>query len=153
MAQSFEVTEKVVNGKTHQTAIVKSYNTSFVETATAVDASGADDTLVFLAGRATKDLRRVDEDYAAVVAAMNAASAGYDKSGVSLTVKAAPGDTVENTTPYAQMFAKSDVVEFFANPNDAADSFVITQTGANNQERSVWLVDDLYSAIKTDFNL
>ena len=69
MAQSIEVTEKVVNGKTHGTPVTKSINTLYIKSFSGVDAAGTDDTEIFLRGRATKDLRRVDENYAAVLAA------------------------------------------------------------------------------------
>ena len=153
MAQSFEVTEKVVNGKTHATAITKSYNSAFVDRFVGVDASGTDDTEVFLKGRATKDLRRVNENYAAVLAAMNAAPTTDIEKAISLTVKAKQGDLEERITPYLQGFGKLSIVEYYADPNDANDSIVITAKGKNDMERQVWTVDDTYAAIKAKWLL
>jgi hypothetical protein len=153
MAQSFEVTEKVVNGKTHGTALTKSYNSAYVENFKGVDASGTDDTEVFLKGRATKDLRRVDENYAAVLAAMNAAPTTTIEKSISLTVKAKQGDLEANIVPFLKGFGKSTIVEYFADPNDAADSIVITAEGKNDMERAVWTVDETYAAIKAKFLL
>lgn len=153
MAQSLEVTEKVVNGFTHPTAITKSYNSAFVETFRGVDAAGDDDTEIFLRGRATKDLRRVDENYAAVLAAANGVTTTAIETALSLTVKAAPGDLEADITPYLQGFPKNQVVEFYADPNDANDSIVITARGKNGLERDVWTVDEAYAAIKANWLL
>lgn len=148
MAQSLEVTEKEVNGKVLGTPITKSYNSDYVDRFRGVDATGTDDTEIFLKGRATKDLRRVDENYAAVLAAMNGATTTQVEKSISLTVKKEEGDIEANVTPYLQGFAKVRVVEFYADPNDAADSIVITARGKNDMERQVWTVDEDYATIK-----
>lgn len=148
MAQAIEVTEKAVNGKTHQTAITKSYNTALIETVNNLTVVGGDDAEVFLGGRATKDVRTTNEDQATIDLLMNAAPTTDIEKGLLLTVKAKDGQLESNTTPYVKIFGKAQVVEFFADPNDATDSFVITRYGKNNAERSVYLVDETYAAIK-----
>ena len=150
MAQSLEVTETINNGKTYSTEITKSYNSRFVKRARGVAVGSDNFTEVFMKGRATKDLRRVRQDYATVLAAINGLEQtllGNDRV-MSLTVKARGGDLESNITPYLQMFPKNDVVEFYADPNDSGDSIVITQAGKNNQERQVWTVDEDYAGVK-----
>ena len=148
MAQSLEVTETINNGSTHSSAITKSYNSDFVERFRGVDAAGDDDTEIFMKGRATKDLRRVSENYAAVLAAMNGATTTQVEKSISLTVKKEEGDLESNVTPFLQGFAKVRVVEFYEDPQDYGDSIVITARGKNDQERQVWTVDEDYAAVK-----
>ena len=153
MAQALEVTEKEVNGTVHATAIVKSINSDFVEYFRGVDASGTDDSEIFLKGRATKDLRRVDENYAAVLAVMNGATTTQVEKAVSLTVKKREGQIESEVSPYLQGFAKVKVVEFYEDPNVSGDSIVITSRGKNDMERDVWYVSESYDAIKASWLL
>ena len=153
MAQSFEVTEKINNGKTLATPLTKSYNTQYVERARGVDATGTDDTEIFLAGRNTKDLRRVDENYATVLAAMNAPVTTDIEKGLSLTVKYKQGDLPENVTPYLQIFGKHEIVEYFADPNNPTDTVIIVATGETNIEREVYFVDEEYPDVKAKWLL
>lgn len=151
MAQSLEVTETINNGSTHSSAITKSYNSDFVERFRGVDAAGDDDTEIFMKGRATKDLRRVSENYAAVLAAANFAATDPTtaiETTLSLTVKKEEGDLESNVTPFLQGFSKVRVVEFYEDPQDSGDSIVITARGKNDQERQVWTVDEDYAAVK-----
>lgn len=153
MAQVIEVTEKSVNGKTHKTPITKYYNTGLIENTNAVDASGTNDCEIFLAGRATKDIRRVDETQAQILALINTPPTTDVEKGVSLTVKARGGQLESNTTPYVRTFGKTSIIEFFADPNDSGDSFVVTRYGKNNAERQIWLVDDIATDIRDKFLL
>ena len=153
MAQSIEVTEKVVNGKTLGTPLVKSLNTSYIERTQAVDASGTNDTEIFLGGRNTKDLRRVDETQAAVLAAMNAAPTTDIETGLSVTVKKKEGDLEERITPYLLTIAKSQIVEYYADPNDDTDSIIIVAVNDNSAERTIYTVDDTYAALKAKWLL
>jgi len=152
MAQSIEVTEKVVNGKTHTTPVTKSYIVDNIESHQGVDSTGTDDTLIFLKGRGTKDLRRVDENYAAVLVAINTAPAANVEKTISLTVKAKQGDLESNITPYLKGFQKNQIVEFQADPNDANDSIITIKTGENNIERIVYTVDETYASIKASYD-
>lgn len=153
MAQSIEVTEKEVNGRTNSSPITKSINTDYIESFRGVDASGTDDTEIFLKGRATKDLRRVNENYAAVAAAAIVVSTSVKDLIVSLTVKKKSGDIEANVTPYLTGIPKHTIVEYFADPNDATDSIVVTARGKNDMEREYWTVDETYAAIKAKFLL
>ena len=153
MAQALEVTEKEVNGLVHTTPITKSINSDFVETFRGVDASGTDDTEVFLTGRATKDLRRVNENYAAVLAAMNGATTSQLEKSVSLTVKKKEGQLESEVTPYLRGFPKVKTVEFYEDLNASGDSIVITSRGKNDMEREIWYVSETYAAIKAKWIL
>jgi len=153
MAQALEVTEKEVNGKIHATPITKSINSDFVEYFRGVDASGADDSEIFLKGRATKDLRIVDENYAAVLAVMNGATTTQVEKAVSLTVKKKEGQLESEVIPYLRGFSKIKIVEFYEDPNASGDSVVITSRGKNDMERDTWYVSETYTAIKAKFLL
>ena len=153
MAQALEVTEKEVNGLVHATPITKSINSDFVEYFRGVDASGTDDSEIFLRGRATKDLRRVDENYAGVLAVVNGATTTQVEKAVSLTVKKREGQLESEVTPYLQGFPKVKIVEFYEDLNASGDSIVITSRGKNDMEREIWYVSETYAAIKAKWLL
>jgi hypothetical protein len=149
MAQSIEITEVKNNGKELCTPMTKSYNTAFIDS-TRVDGTGCE---IFLGGRNTKDVRKVSETNAAVLAAANAAPTTDIEKLLALTVKAKAGDLESRITPYAMNVNKANIVEYFADPSDAADSIVIIATGKNSAERMVLVVDQTYAALKAKFLL
>jgi len=153
MAQALEVNEKEVNGKVHESPIIKSINTDYIEYFKGVDDSGVDDTEIFLKGRATKDLRIVEENYLAVLSGVNGATTTQIEKSLSLTVKKKDGQLESEITPYSQGFAKVKVVEFYEDPNAIGDSIVITSRGKNDMERDVWYVGDSYDSIKASWLL
>jgi len=148
MAQALEVTEKSVNGIEHSAPILKSINSDYVNYFIGVDATGSDDTEVSLRGRATKDTRIVDENYAGVLAVMNGATTTQVEKALSLTVKKSPGKADFESVPYLQAFTKLTVVEFYANPQDAADTIIVVARGKNDMERKNYIVDDTYADVK-----
>lgn len=152
MAQSIEVTEKVVNGHTHATAITKSYVVNNIESHQGVDASGTDDSEIFLAGRGTKDLRRVDENYATVLAAINAAATANVEKTVDLVVKKKEGQLEENVTQYNKAIEKDRIVEFWEDLNAAGDSVVVVKKDVNRAERVIYYVTNTYAALKASFD-
>lgn len=147
--QSIEVTEEVVNGFTHSTAITKSYNTFFIKD-TAVNGTGCE---IELYGRATKDTRKVTETNAAVLSAANAAPTTDIEKLLAVTVKARQGDVESAVTPYAMNLSKRSIVEYYADPNDANDSIVIQSIDKNSVERIIYTVDETYAALKADWLL
>jgi len=149
MAQSFEVTEVSVNGNSHKTALTKSYNSFFVKN-TKVNGSGCE---LELLGRATKDVRIVSESNAAVLAAANAAPTTTIEKLLAVTVKSKQGDLESRITPYAMSLSKNTIVEYYADPNDAADTIVIVAREKNTVERIIYTVDETYAAIKAKFLL
>lgn len=152
MAQFIEVTEKEQNGISNVSPITKSYVVHNIESAQPVDVNGVNDTIIFLGGRKTKDVRRVDEEYVDVIADANAAPSADVERILDLTIKAKQGDLEERITPYSKGILKNQVVEFYADPNDAADSIVVVKVGDNNAERIIYTVDEDYAAIKASFD-
>lgn len=152
MAQSIEVTEKVQNGITNATPVVKSYVVANIESHQAVDASGANDSEVFLTGRGMKDLRRVDQDYASVLALINAAPSADVEKTVDLVVKRKDGQLEERVTPFNKAVEKHRIVEFYEDTNAAGNSVVIVKKDDNRAERVIYYVTNTYAALKASFD-
>lgn len=149
MAQFIEVTEKDQNGNSESAPnLVKSLVVHNIESA---QAQGAD-TLIFMAGRGLKDVRTVDEDYATVLAAINAAPTADVQRSVDLVVKKREGELEERVTPYNKAIEKNRIVEFYENPNAVGDSVVIVKKDHNRAERVVYYVDNTYASLKSDFD-
>lgn len=152
MAQSIEVTEKVNNGIENATSIVKSYVVANIESHQAVDASGEDDSEIFLNGRGMKDLRRVEQDYTTVLGLINAAPTADVERTVDLTVKKREGELEERVTPYSKAVEKSRIVEFFVDPNVAGDSIVVVKKDHKRAERVIYYVENSYIQLKASFD-
>lgn len=148
MSQFIEVTEEQNNGATHETAITKSLVLSAIDDFVAEGSK----TIIFVKGRGQKDTRLVSEDYATVLAAANAAPSADVERVVDFTVKAMQGDLESRVTPYNKGINKDQVIEFYADPQDANDSIVVTSLSKNEAERVVYTVDDTYANIKSSFD-
>ena len=148
----FSDTEKNQNGSLHATPITKSYVVANIESHQAVDASGTNDSEIFLSGRGTKDLRRVDQNYAAVLAAINAAATANVEKTVDLSVKKKDGQLEERVVPFNKAIEKDRIVEFYEDPNVSGDSIVIVKKDVNRAERVIYYVSDTYTALKASFD-
>jgi len=152
MAQSIEVTEKVNNGIENATSIVKSYVVANIESHQGVDASGDDDSEIFLNGRGMKDLRRVEQDYATVLGLINAPSTADDERTVDLIVKKREGQLEERTTIYNKAIEKSRIVEFYLDVNSPGDSIVVVKKDHKRAERVIYYVQNSYIQLKASFD-
>jgi len=152
MAQSIEVTEKVNNGIENATSIVKSYVVANIESHQAVDASGDDDSEIFLNGRGMKDLRRVEQDYATVLGLINAPSTADVERTVDLIVKKREGQLEERTTIYNKAIEKSRIVEFYLDANSPGDSIVVVKKDYKRAERVIYYVQNSYNQLKASFD-
>jgi hypothetical protein len=152
MAQSIEATEKQVNGITHKTPIVKSYVVANIESHQGVDASGDDDSEIFLRGKGIKDLRRVDQNYAAVLALINAAPSADVEKTVDMVVKKKDGQLEERVTQYNKAIEKDRIVEFWEDLNSIGNSIVVVKKDINRAERVIYYVTNSYAALKASFD-
>lgn len=148
MAQFVEITEEINNGTTNQSPITKSLNTHFIKSSQ-VNGTGAE---IIMRGRDTMDSRIVTETNAAVLAAANAAPTSDIQKLLAVTVKKGPGGR-EEATPFALNIAKINVVEFYEDPQDSADSIIVVSGDKNQAERRVYTVDETYASLKTAFDL
>jgi hypothetical protein len=143
MSQVIEITEEINNGTTNQTPITKSLNVDYVKGNQDRATGGSE---IEMAGRSTKDSRIVSEDASTVLAAANAAPTTDIERLMALTVVRFPGK-LEEATPVARNFAKREVVEFYANPQDAGQTVIVEAEDKNSAERQVYIVDEDYATV------
>tara|TARA_R110000824_G_scaffold30963_1_gene101251 strand:+ start:181 stop:627 length:447 start_codon:yes stop_codon:yes gene_type:complete len=143
MAQSIEINEEITNGLTHATPVVKSLNTFYIK-GTQANASKCD---IEMMGRNTKDYRTVSESNSAVLALANAAPTTDISTLFAADVTQFPGG-LELGTVVERNFSKDAVVEFYADPQNAANTIVIEAEETNTIERRVYVVAASYASIK-----
>ena len=150
MSQIVEVTEERNNGRPISPFRTKSLVVQNIESIN--DEGGK--AQIFMRGKGTKDERLVSESYNTVSDAANAAPTADVKRVVKVTVKAKQGDLEERTTPYSKAIPKNQIVEFYADDQEPNDSQIVVVEGVNpgSAERSVYLVDDTYTALKAEFD-
>ena len=149
MAQFIEVTELDQNGNSEAAPnLTKSLVVHNIES---MQAQGSN-ALIFMAGRGTKDVRVVQEDYATVLAAANAAPAANVQRTVDLVVKKREGELEERVTQYNKAIEKNRIVEFYENPNVTGDSIVIVRKDHKRAERVIYYVDNDYASLKAAFD-
>lgn len=123
MARLFQVTEESIDTLVHTTPLVKLYGAYHVVTATEIDSKAN----LILTGRTpegTPTERVVSDTLATTLSAMNGAQ--EDARALNLSVVDDFETPDVNFTAYNKLFNISDIVEVFADPNNAAQSVIIS---------------------------